>query len=40
MMVHWFPKIGVYETPGMRLVPSGAESGLLFVFSFIASLYR
>lgn len=27
MMVHWFPKIGVYETPGMRFVPADAPKG-------------
>ncbi len=27
MMAHWFPKIGVYEPPGMRLVPADAPSG-------------
>ncbi|MFQ5630271.1 MAG: M1 family metallopeptidase, partial [bacterium] len=26
-MVQWFPKIGVYETPGMRLVPIDAPRG-------------
>lgn len=26
-MVQWFPKIGVYEKPGMRLVPADAERG-------------
>jgi len=27
MMAHWFPKIGVYETPGMRFVPPDAPRG-------------
>jgi len=27
MMAQWFPKIGVYETPGMRLVPADAPHG-------------
>lgn len=27
MMVHWFPKIGVYETPGMRFIPADAPKG-------------
>jgi hypothetical protein len=27
MMVHWFPKIGVYETPGTRFVPDDARHG-------------
>ncbi len=27
MMAHWFPKIGVYETPGMRFVPDDAPHG-------------
>ncbi|MGB2987172.1 MAG: M1 family peptidase, partial [Phycisphaerae bacterium] len=27
MMVHWFPKIGVYEPPGMRFVPADAPHG-------------
>lgn len=27
MMVHWFPKIGVYEAPGTRFVPSDAPRG-------------
>jgi len=27
MMAHWFPKIGVYETPGMRFVPADAPHG-------------
>lgn len=26
-MVQWFPKIGVYESPGMRLVPADAPHG-------------
>jgi len=27
MMVHWFPKIGVYEAPGTRFVPADAPHG-------------
>jgi len=27
MMVHWFPKIGVYEPPGVRFVPADAPRG-------------
>ena len=27
MMVHWFPKLGVYETPGTRFLPADAPHG-------------
>lgn len=27
LLCHWIPKIGVYETPGMRFVPDDAPSG-------------